>query len=153
MATLMNQQKHAGGFIEEWAARWEEEALADVRSITEEIVPRKWNSFFVTFTYRHRYWPVSIEQVGPDMGYRMPAGNRPLVSIAAGPGSQGRAILISLVKTKPADPSSCFIVSAAQRVWLKRNENGVDETLEIEAADGTVTLLHLCPLQRHKEAP
>lgn len=148
------EQKSAVGCIEEWAARWEEEFLAGVRSVTEEIPPAEWDGFFATFTRRHQTRLVTIEQVGPDMRYRMPAGNRPLVRIVAGTGSQGRAIRISLVKAKPADPSSCFIVSAARHVWLKRNENGVDEALEIESVDGTVTILHLRPPNAsRKEAP
>jgi hypothetical protein len=149
MATLMNQQKGTVGCIEEWTAQWEEESLPGVRSITEEIPRRKWDAFFATFTYRYQYWPVTIEQVGPDMGYRMLAGNRPLISIAARPSDPGSTILIGLATATPAGASGCFAVSAATHVWLKRNENGVDEALEIETADGTVTLLHLCEGGNH----
>lgn len=147
-------RKTGGGFFEKWAARWEKEAWVGVRSITEEIPPKEWDGFFATLTRRHKGCYVTIEQVGPDLKYRMAAGNQALAHIAAGTGNQGRAVLVSLVRAKPADRSSYFIVSPARHVWLKRNEEGADEALEIESVDGTVTLLHLhLPNDRSKEKP
>ncbi len=144
-ADVRREENGSSGFIRGWAARWEEESLPGVRSITEEIPQEDWRRFFAAFTSRYQTWLVTIEQVGPDMGYRMPAGDRPLIRIAARSSDPGNIILIGLAIL--AGASSWFAISAARHVWLKRNENGADEALEIEAADGAVTLLSLSKMR------
>jgi len=129
----------------------EEGFLAGVRSITEEIPQGAWDAFFATFTRLHQTRLVTIEQVGPDMAYRMRAKNEPLAGIAIWTTHRGHAILIDLGAAAPVETSSSFAVSVARHVWLKHNERGADEALEIEAADGTVTMLYLRPPMPVKE--
>jgi hypothetical protein len=134
----------AGRWLEEWAQKSPEESSSGVRSVTEEIAPGEWEDFLANLTRRHQAWPVTVEQGGPDMVYRVQAANRPLTGALVIDSDSLPTILICLANGKTATASSCVAVTEVRRVWVKRNENGMDEALEIEAADGTVTLLHLC---------
>jgi hypothetical protein len=136
---------YAGQWLEKWVQNAGEETPGGVRSVTEEIAPGDWDTFLERFTTRHQTWPVMVEQGGPDMAYSVQAANRPLAGIVVLGNDSGRAILICLASGKTATPSSCVAVPVGRHVWVKRNENGEDEALEIEAEDGTMTLLHVGP--------
>jgi hypothetical protein len=130
---------------------WNDASWAGIRSITEEIPPGAWDSAFATVNRRYRNWLVTIEQVGPETPYGVPAENRVLDGIFAMPCESGRAVLVCLASATPAaQAQGCVAVPEAKRVWLKCNENGTDEAVEIESADGTMTILYFSPPRSNK---
>jgi hypothetical protein len=127
--------------IARWAAGWKDKCCQSVRSITEEVPLGEWDDLFARLTHRRPAWLTTVEEVGPDTGYRMLAENRPLMGIVAIRTDLGLSVFIAFGKAKQESGSNWGVVSGARHLWLKRGENGEDEALEIEAAGGSVTIL------------
>jgi hypothetical protein len=146
MATGAEQEPESAG---QWLKEQPEQSCGgsadNARPVREEVAPGEWDSFVANFTRHHETCPVTVEQVGPDMTRRVQAANRPLAGIVVIPKDSPRAIIICLASGNSTTASSCVAVTAGRRIWAKRNEDGADEALEIEATDGTVTFLHLRP--------
>jgi hypothetical protein len=102
--------------------------------------PEEWDSLFGVLNHRSPPWLITVERVGPDIGYRMQAENRPLNSILAIPSDVGETVLVAFAKDKPKEHSSCCTIPAVRHLWVKGDENREQEAIEIEPADGSVTI-------------
>jgi hypothetical protein len=107
---------------------------------TREIPRDDWKSFFDTFSRQHEGWLATLEILGKDIGAQKEGDELPLtgVSLASG-GDEPETISINLGGA-PDDHVSHAIVGPT-RVWLQQTTAGANAALEIEASDGTQTLL------------
>jgi hypothetical protein len=150
VATHADQESgSAGQSLKEGADQSCGQSPGAVGSGREEIAPGEWNNFVANFNHRHESCLITIEQAGPGMENQVQTASRPFAGIVMIPGELGRAILICLATRESTTPSSCVAVAAARRIWVKRNEDGEDETVEIENTDGAMTRLHLYPDTGH----
>jgi hypothetical protein len=107
---------------------------------TKEVPKNEWRRFFDTFSRQHEGWLATLEVLGADVGAQEEGRELPLagVSLSSG-GDETEAISIDL-GTKP-DEHVSHAISEPTAVWLEQTEEGANAALEIEAADGTKTLL------------
>ena len=106
---------------------------------TQEILHYEWERFFDEFSRLHRDWLVTIEMLGPDIGDQLQVRNLPLDGIAVEPNEVGEDQIMIIAGTQPNARISHTIPSP-DRVFLKQNDEGADEALEIESIDGTVLI-------------
>jgi Family of unknown function (DUF5335) len=107
---------------------------------TQEIPRHEWRSFFDTFSLKHEGWLAAVEILGADVGAQKEVRALPLagVSVSSG-GDESETIAIDLGMA-PNDHVSHAIADPTN-VWLEQTDEGADAALEIEASDGTKTLL------------
>jgi hypothetical protein len=107
---------------------------------TREIPRDDWKSFFDTFSRQHEGWLATLEIFGKDLGAQQEADELPLtgVSLASG-GDELETISINLGGAPDGHVSHAII--GPTRVWLQQTTAGANAALEIEASDGTQTLL------------
>ncbi len=108
---------------------------------TREIPRNEWVTFFNTFSKRHEGWFVNVRVVGSDVGAQREFKQFPLVGINADLKDNEDFVNVTVGKT--VDSHDMHSIAGATRVWLKQAESGADEALEIEAKDGTKTLITL----------
>jgi hypothetical protein len=107
---------------------------------TIEIEKRDWRSFFESFSKRHQGWLVNVDVIGPDLGAQVEAKGIALEGITEElRGNGGDSISINL--GGKSDSHLTHAVRSPTHVRLKKTDEGSDETLQIEAEDGTTTLL------------
>jgi hypothetical protein len=107
---------------------------------TQEIPRNQWNSFFEIFSRQHEGWLATLEIFGKDLGAQEEAHELPLEGVSlTSVGNEAEAISIDLGSTAEDHVSHAVIEPA--RVWLEQTTEGANAALEIEAADGTQTLL------------
>lgn len=106
---------------------------------TQEIPHYEWERFFDGFSRLHRGWLVTVEVLGPDIGDQVQVRNLPLEGIAVEPNEVGEDQITIIAGTEP-DARISHTIPAPDRVWLKQNDEGADEALEIESIDGTVLI-------------
>ena len=106
---------------------------------TLEIPRSEWISFFDSFNTRHRGWLVTMEIMSPDLGDQVEVRDLPLEGIKAelGEGNDEFEITVG----DEADQHLSRTIVGTHKVWLKRNDEGADEALEIEAKTEKVLLL------------
>lgn len=109
---------------------------------TRQVAPEEWNAFFDGFSRRHDGWLVTVEALSPDMGDQIAVSNLPLRGISVEQPSDGGETQIELLFVARDGTHLSHTIDAPQRIWIKQNEHGSDEALELEAPAGT-TLLHL----------
>ena len=105
---------------------------------TTEIPRDGWERFFNRFSQDHETQFVAVEVMGPDIGAQV----------------EGRSLLLNGIS--PADPDKnslalmfdsldgehlTHMVDKPTHVWVQRAPDNTEEALEIEAADGTRTLV------------
>jgi hypothetical protein len=106
---------------------------------TFEIDRNRWKPFFDSFTRKHDRWLTTIEVMDPEIGDQIQVHELPLQGITAQ--SEGnRNVEISVLDE--AEHHLLHTIDAPRRVWLKQTEDGVDEVLEFETAQGA-TLVHI----------
>jgi hypothetical protein len=111
---------------------------------TTEIPRDAWNTFFSRFSNDHETQFVAVEVMGRDIGAQV----------------EGRALLLSGISTADDAGESLALmfdsvtgehlthmVNKPTHVWLQRAPDNTDEALEIEAADGTRTLVRFTPYE------
>ena len=107
---------------------------------TREIPREEWNAFFEMFSKQHEGWLATVEVLGRDIGAQEAAHELPLVGITAElQGTNGDAV--SIIVGKAAADHVTHTVAGATHVRLEQAESGADEALQVEAADGTTTLV------------
>jgi hypothetical protein len=121
---------------------------------TLEIPRTQWSRFFDKFSKEHEGWMVTLEVLGADIGAQEAVTRLPLVGIGAelqGPNSRMEII----VGGRP-DAHFTHMISMPKRVWLKQPEEPGHEAVEIESADGTITLVrfhHIPPEEVERQLP
>ena len=103
-----------------------------------EIPRAAWDNFFTRFSNDHETQFVAVEVMGQDIGAQV----------------EGRALLLTGVSRADEDGESLALmfdsvngehlthmVNKPTHVWVQRAPDNTDESLEIESADGTRTLV------------
>jgi hypothetical protein len=103
---------------------------------TQEILRHEWAQYFEQFSRQHEGWLVTVEILGPDIGDQVQVRNLPLEGIVVESTDDGDQMTI-IAGSRPGARIS-HTVSAPSRVWIKQNEQGADEALEIESPAGAV---------------
>ena len=106
---------------------------------TIEINRDKWREFFDDFSRRHQGRLVTIEMLGPDLGDQVEASLLPLEGIVVESGD-GSELQIEIIVGEKPDSHISHTISSPSSIWQKQTDEGADEVLEIESADGTVLL-------------
>ena len=106
---------------------------------TQEIPNYEWVRFFDEFSRRHEGRLTTIEMLQGDYGDQIQARDLPLNGISVEPDEVAEDQIIIMLGANP-DARITHTISKPGRVWLKQNEDGEDETLEIESFEGTALL-------------
>lgn len=107
---------------------------------TREVPRQEWSSFFDGFSREHQDWPTTIELISSDLGDQPEAEGEPLAGISLETkGSAAGAIEVMVGARR--DDSLTHTIPSPTHVWIRDGVDDADEALEIEAADGTKTLL------------
>src|SRR5579859_2453061 len=108
----------------------------------EREIPRdQWVSFFNQFSESHDGWFVHLEAVGKRLGTEVEMDNVPLRGINADLKDREKTVTISVGNS--SRDSADHIIEGVSHVRLTQYAENDDEELEIEAQDGTITLLHV----------
>lgn len=107
---------------------------------TQEIPRAEWNKFFNTFSRQHEGWLATLEVLGRDVGAQEEAHQLPLAGVSLCSG-EGKTETISIDLGKRPDEHVSRAISDPSRIWLEKTDAGANAALEIEAVDGTKTLL------------
>ena len=110
---------------------------------TREVPREAWGKFFTRFSEDHDTQFVALEVMGADIGAQV----------------EGRSLLLSGISPSDDDIEALALsfdsvngdhlthmVSKPTHVWVQRAVDNTDESLEIESADGTRTLLRFPPM-------
>ena len=111
-----------------------------------QIIPRdQWVRFLDDFTREHQGWRVRIEVTG---GARsgVQAQDVPLEGVSAD--LRGSEQGISITVGNEQEPGLTHFIPGARRLVVRRTGAGNDEALEIEAGDGSRTVLRLQQVMR-----
>lgn len=104
------------------------------------LVPRsEWSRFFDDFSRRHQGQSTTVHVFGVRIGSQIEARELPLEGIVSRADAAG-SLSIHLGSAPPKTNIEHHIAEP-KRVWVEMSEAGVEEALEIEAQDGTKTVL------------
>lgn len=108
---------------------------------TREIPRNEWKIFFDNLSRKQEGWEATLEVFGPEIGDQVEERHMFLAGMTAELSDAGDKIEIMM----GGNPSGhlTHIVNAPIQVHLQQTHVGVDAALQIKAADGTTTLLHL----------
>jgi Family of unknown function (DUF5335) len=107
---------------------------------TREIPRNEWKSFFDAFSKQHEGWLATLEILDQELGAQEEAHELPLEGVSlTSAGNEPEAISIDLGSTSNAHVSHSIPEPAHVRV--QQTSEGANAALEIEANDGTQTLL------------
>jgi hypothetical protein len=104
-----------------------------------EIPRGEWLSFLDCFNRQHERWLVTVEIVAEQLGHVIAVENRALQGVTP-ESSDGHDRIVIAVGTAEADHMTHF-VSDPKRIRMLETSSGAHLGLEIEAADGTTTLV------------
>jgi len=112
---------------------------------TTEIPREAWDKFFARFSEDHETQFVAVEVMGAEVGAQI----------------EGRSLLLSSISRADKNHESLalsfdsldgehltHLVNKPTHIWLQRAPNNTDESLEIESADGTKTLVRFSPYEQ-----
>lgn len=105
---------------------------------TTEIPREVWDRFFNRFSQDHETQFVAVEVMGRDIGAQVEG--RSLLLSGISPGDDNRES-IALSFHSLDGQHLTHMVNKPTHVWVQRAADNTDEALEIEAADGTTTLV------------
>jgi hypothetical protein len=105
---------------------------------TTEITRNEWTSFFDVFSKQHEGWIASLEVLGDQIGAQAEAVELPFEGISVSD-DKPQSLVINLGRT-PEDHVS-HTVERPRHVWLRRTEEGANDSLEIVEEDNQKTLL------------
>jgi hypothetical protein len=114
--------------------------------VTQEVRKDEWPHFMDEFSRLHRDEIASVEVIGPDLGLQPEAQSLPFVGITAEKAGSEKDSIALFLGTEPEDHVS-HRISEPIHLWLKSAEDRMRDALEIEAADGTKTILKLEPAE------
>lgn len=106
-----------------------------------EIIRDEWVSFFTEFSQRHARWLVTMEMLGPELGAQIEGRSVRFEGINADLKDGENVVTIDLGES--ADNRLTHAIRHPRRIWVGQCETakGTFETLDIEAEDGTKTLV------------
>ncbi len=107
---------------------------------TEEIARADWERALDAFSAVHERWLVSVEVMSPALGAQPVITDLPLVGVTL---DDRDAKGIAIATERSAGEHTTHFVEEPAHVWLERTDDGTDVALQIEAADGSRTVLAL----------
>lgn len=107
---------------------------------TEEIPRQNWVTYLDEFTREHQGEQVTVQVMDREVGVQTEAEDMPFQGISADLKGTGEHDVNIILGNEPAPPLT-RIVPEARRILLMRGGRGSEQTLEIEAADGSRTLV------------
>jgi hypothetical protein len=119
-----------------------------------EIPRDEWLRFLDDFSKQHEGWIVNWEILGTDLGVQEKTHRLPLVGVSAD--VKGREPRIDVITGGRLDAHMTQIIYKPKRVWFKQSDQPGHEALEIESADGRVTLItfvHVDPEVKERLLP
>ena len=105
---------------------------------TTEIPRDGWDQFFNRFSQDHETQFVALEVMGRDIGAQVEG--RSLLLSGISPGDSDRESIALSFDSLDGEHLT-HMVNKPTHVWVQRAADNTDEALEIEAADGTKTLV------------
>jgi hypothetical protein len=109
---------------------------------TKEILADQWSPFFNDFTQLHQGERVNVETLGNgEWGVTSQVHNLPLVGIVAGDFKAGIGEWIEIIAGDSARTHATHSVPNPAHVRLAEEENGKAVALQIESAEGLVTMV------------
>jgi hypothetical protein len=109
-------------------------------SRTEEIPRNRWIDFLDELTREHQGDPVVVEVFDSEIGAQTQARDMPLQGISADVRPAGEHD-VSIIMGNEPNPPLTHMVPQARHVRVERSDGGNAESVEIEAGDGSRTLL------------
>src|SRR5437870_4650709 len=125
-----------------WAAAPPRPSKGGTSMPTREIPRQEWKGFLEGFSRQHAQAPATLEVFGAELGDQTEARELPLVGVAIEEKGSEAGSLEILLGDRP-DSNLTHSVTGVERIHLRSGESGGEEDLEIEAADGTKTLLRV----------
>ena len=116
---------------------------------TTEIPRDTWDKFFTRFSEDHETQLVAVEVMGSDIGAQVEG--RSLLLSGISPASKDNEAL-ALTFDSVSGEHLTHMVNKPTHVWLQRAADNTDEALEIEAADGTRTLVRFPSYERSSQS-
>jgi len=109
---------------------------------TKEILVEQWPPFFDDFTQLHQGEHVNVETLGNgEWGVTSQVRDLPLVGIVAGDSKAGIGEWIEIIAGDSARTHATHSVPNPTHVRLAEQENGNAVALQIESAEGLVTMV------------
>jgi len=115
---------------------------------TREIPCEDWKSFFNQFTLAHQGRHIHVETMdGGHMGVQSRVDDLPLAAVVfADPRAEGGASWVEIIAGRePGDSAAACSVPRPSHVRLAEEENGQAVALQMESADGVVTMVRFEP--------
>lgn len=106
---------------------------------TVEIPREAWVHKLNEFTRIHEGWLVSLDVLAGDPGAQPEISNLPLLGVSADRIDHDGTIAVSVARS--ASEHFTHIIEAVTRIHIERTDDGADAALQIEASDGTRTIL------------
>ena len=106
---------------------------------THEVPREQWKEFFEDFSRRHAGWLARVVVVGESLGAQVEARGLGLQGVFY---ESDRNAITLLLEKGPSDHIE-HPVRAPHRAWVEVSEDRSEAALEIEALDGTKTILEL----------
>ena len=113
---------------------------------TREIPQDQWIPFFNDFSRQHYGEPVTLELLGQEFGNQPEAQDLPLQGITLDTHSPEQ-FRIEVIAGDTPDAYVTHEIASPTRVQVAQSEDGVDRALQIESADGPVTLVNFGPFE------
>ena len=107
---------------------------------TEEIPQRDWVEYLDEFSREHQGEQVTVEVMAKEVGAQVEARDVPFQGISADL-KRGGEHDVNIILGKEPNPPLTRIVPEARRIFVMSTDQGNDQALEIEAADGSRTLV------------
>src|SRR5687768_2459604 len=105
---------------------------------TTEIPQEGWDKFFTRFNHDHETQLVAVEILGREIGAQVEGRSLLLGGISR---ANENAKSLALTFDSVDGEHLTHMVDNPTHIWLQRAADDTDETLEIESADGTKTLV------------
>ena len=107
---------------------------------TREIRRDEWVEFCDGFSRQHEGWIGTIEVFDPDIGAQTEARQLSFAGITAELKTGGQDVITLTTRERP-EGHVTHAIASPKKVMLEETEEGAHEALQVEAADGTATLL------------
>jgi hypothetical protein len=113
---------------------------------TREISCEQWQPFFNDFTQLYQGKHVNVETMGEgDFGVKSRLCDLPLVAVVSAHPKAGADEWIEVIARTSPDAHATYSIVKPSRVHLAEEENGLAVALEIESADGSITMIRFEP--------
>ena len=114
---------------------------------TREIEMSQWRAFFDQFSRGHQGQRVSVQSAGKEFGVQANARNLPLLGVTAEVKEAGPPEIEVMVGDSPY-ASVTHVIPRPAKVRIAEWNDYVSAALQIEAEDGTVTLVQAGPVEQ-----